>query len=332
MFDDYKIALRDFYKEQKNSNKLSPGMENPTCLILKKEFFNAYSSNHTNHDTDSIKRFFTPAASYEDQLKNIDHIELDKLKPFINLMKSGTILRDEASVVALAWLLGFVPYSEWKALKGEVTTQPLNDGSTSGNNSTFPDQTVATEEPISNGDQTVTPTDDPAYKRTFPKIFFIDIAIILLLLITLIWQGILGYRRYKPSPAQKCMYWDGYRYVPTECDRYSNEQTTIPLDARVLYNLKKIRWPDLLTKKDIGKVWYVRIDSQHEYFTDSGQYPLDPQKKLKPLSNYILSNHVSYFRFILKCLFWSTLIGVILYVRIKKYLVATNSVATSNRR
>jgi hypothetical protein len=83
---------------------------------------------------------------------------------------------------------------------------------------------------------------------------------------------------------------------------------------RVLKNFKKIRFSDLLTKKDIGKVWYAKIDGEHGFFTDSGSYPSDPNKKLKPLSAFILSNHISYHRFILQGLFWFGSLILLLYL------------------
>ena len=325
MFDDYKIALRDFYKAQKDSNKLSPGMENPTCLSLKKEFFNAYSSNHSNYDTDSIKKFFQPAANYEEQLKNIDRIERDKLRPFIKLMKEGTILRDEEAAIALAWLLGFMPYAEWKAArqKGETISEaPVfeeEDLNTGGESDSEVKDDVESKEAIKENEG-VQKTPLPPVKIPH-KINFIAIALVSFIAIYLIWQIIIPGKIDQPSPTQKCMYWNGDHYVPAECDNYAADKTLIPLDIRVLNKMQKVRWPDLLTKKDIGKVWYAKTDGHHEYFTDSGRYPSDPQKKLKPLSAYILSNHVSYYRFILQTLMWSIasiLLLVIVYFGIEK--------------
>jgi NADH:ubiquinone oxidoreductase subunit 3 (subunit A) len=105
-----------------------------------------------------------------------------------------------------------------------------------------------------------------------------------------------------PGAEEKCMYWDGNRYVPVECGNKAVSPTTIPLDINVLKGFKRISWPDTLTKNSIGEVWYARRAGEYEFFTDSTMHPVDTQRRLKPLTQYILSNHISYHRFILDVL------------------------------
>jgi hypothetical protein len=288
--DKYKIALLEFYKAQRDSDKLTPELENPNRTRLKEEFLRLYRVKHEKTDTELIRRFFDPEGKYEDQLDSIAKIELDKLRPLVGFMINGTMLRDDPPVHALAWLLKFPPYTQWKRTdKPEDTPGEKPD-------------TGGTKEPE------ITPSGPPLQKYIFGSI------ILLLIGSAICWNYPIISKFDPPSPTEKCMYWDGNRYVPAECDKTSAGRTTIPLDNRVLKNFKKVRWPDLLTKKDIGKVWYVRIDGDHEFFTDSATYPTDPQKRLKPLSAFILSNHVSYYRFLLKSLIWCVAIVVLLVI------------------
>lgn len=323
MIDEYQKALMEFYKAEKNSHRLSSELENPNRTKLKQEFLRLYRVKNEKSDTEIIKRFFDPESKFEDQLDSITKLELDKLRPLINFLTKETKLQTDEPVHAIAWLLGFTPYSEWKILDKDNTT-PLTVGGTEIPGSDKDDN-------VTTGAKSVSPTLLPKH---YPKINMYIIVTFILFCIgfAVVWKfGIAG-KVNQPTPKEKCMYWDGVHYKPIECDKYAINKYTIPLDVRVLNNLKKIRCPDLLTKKDIGKVWYVRIDGQHEFFTDSGRYPLDLQKKLKPLSAYILSSHVSYYRFILHCLFWFTsmiIFIVIVYVWIKKFFVTANSASES---
>jgi hypothetical protein len=101
------------------------------------------------------------------------------------------------------------------------------------------------------------------------------------------------------------MYWTGDRYESIDCNEKVSNFSIIPLDTQKLNHLQKITSPDTLTTNALGKVWYTKIAGEHQFFTDSGVHPLDTQKKLKPLTRYILSNHVSYYRYLLTLVIWS---------------------------
>jgi len=108
-----------------------------------------------------------------------------------------------------------------------------------------------------------------------------------------------------PILKSDCMYWTGDSYELIDCNEKVGNSSIIPLDTQKLNHLQKITSPDTLTKDALGKVWYTKIAGEHQFFTDSGAHPLDTQKKLKPLTRYILSNHVSYYRYLLTLVLWS---------------------------
>lgn len=107
-----------------------------------------------------------------------------------------------------------------------------------------------------------------------------------------------------PESDEKCMYWDGDHYEPVKCDAQINGVTIIPLDLKKLQHQRKINLPDTLTTYSLGKVWYKGFVKDHEYFTDSGAYPLDTQRILKPLTNTILTKYTSNYRYMLTRLVW----------------------------
>lgn len=120
----------------------------------------------------------------------------------------------------------------------------------------------------------------------------------------------------QPSAGENCMYWAVDHYEPVKCDEKIKDVTLIPINRKALNSLRKINVIDTLTSYSLGKVWYTRIDGKHEFFTDSGMHPVDTLKRLRPLSTYILSKHVSHYRYLLNLWTWSIsgIIAVVLYM------------------
>lgn len=117
---------------------------------------------------------------------------------------------------------------------------------------------------------------------------------------------------------EKCMYWTGSRYEAVACN-VKTSSAKIPLDTAVLHQLKKINEPDTLTQQSIGKVWYGKVNGKPEFYAASGTHPLDANKRLMPLTNYMLTKYVSYHRYQLKMLIWS--IGGLLIISVLTLLV-----------
>ncbi|QNR84078.1 hypothetical protein H9N25_19505 [Pedobacter riviphilus] len=107
-----------------------------------------------------------------------------------------------------------------------------------------------------------------------------------------------------PNLDEKCMYWDEDHYEPVKCNTQIAVTTIVPLNLNSLKKQRKINLPDTLTSYSIGKVWYKGHGKDHEFFTDSGAYPLDTQRVLKPLSNTILTKYTSNYRYLLTRLVW----------------------------
>ncbi|RBQ05814.1 hypothetical protein [Pedobacter miscanthi] len=107
-----------------------------------------------------------------------------------------------------------------------------------------------------------------------------------------------------PNSDEKCMYWDEDHYEPINCERTIANATIIPLNLKVLKKQQKITLPDTLTSYSLGKVWYKGFVKDHEFFTDSGTYPLDTQRVLKPLSSLILTKYTSNYRHLFTRLAW----------------------------
>ncbi|RZK68239.1 MAG: hypothetical protein EOO95_00315 [Pedobacter sp.] len=207
-----------------------------------------------------------------------------------------------------------VPINEDEDLSTDNKEEDTENNDTSENTKDS-EEVVITTGDLSNNDVEgkeakgkETPIDEEESDYQMPKRDKIIIVSILVLLVT----GFISYslrgRTEKTSVfntlflsgSENCMYWVGDHYERIACDQKGKVGVpVISLDHNKLNNLKRITRPDTLTKNSIGKVWYARFGGKNEFFTDSGTHPVDTAKRLKPITNYIITNHTSYHRFLL---------------------------------
>lgn len=151
-----------------------------------------------------------------------------------------------------------------------------------------------------------------------PLPFKLSKAIITVLLIALLGFSLYSYLNYGadmvylPATTQeKCMHWTGNRYEPIACDAQTSTTAIIGIDFQRLNHFKKINIPDKLTKYDLGKVWYAKIYGKVEFYTDSGMHPVETDRRLKPLTEYMLSKYVSYYRYLFTSSIW--ILGIVVF-------------------
>lgn len=144
------------------------------------------------------------------------------------------------------------------------------------------------------------------YVRIFSTSFIIITCIILLFIGSasfVLWENSPTTVR-TPNRDEKFMYWDEDHYEPVKDEKQNVGAAIIPLNIKTLTQQRKINLPDTMTTYSLGKVWYKGHGKDHEFFTDSGAYPLDTQRVLKPLSNTILTKYTSNYRYMLTRLVW----------------------------
>ena len=347
MFEDYKKEVLEFYRLKKASGDLSTALENPERSKLRKECLMVYARKNSKEDGEIIRGFFDPSGKYNDHVKSIECLDLDKFRPLVNYLTKGTTIRDEHAVKLLAWLLDFKSYSQWRAPKHVAEGFTNSEESATGEiinkgdlEHTFTEEGKGDEigaipeqqkendsefrkdPPVEDFRNLVTakgkcPVDSNAQNENIRRLLpesgdrrksiwrYIPIAIGLIVLVgivAIVFQIDPTGAANVPGPEEKCMYWDGNRYVPVKCEKELVNLAIIPLDRNVLKGFKRISWPDTLSKNSIGEVWYAKRAGKYEFFTDSTMHPVDTQRRLKPLTQYILSNHISYHRFILEVL------------------------------
>lgn len=88
---------------------------------------------------------------------------------------------------------------------------------------------------------------------------------------------------------KECMCWNGIRYIEVECRDNKQPNQIIGLNEDKLHNFEKIMEPDTLSKADVGKVWYSKIDNEVEFFTHAGHHPVHNKKSLKAATEHIIN-------------------------------------------
>jgi hypothetical protein len=90
---------------------------------------------------------------------------------------------------------------------------------------------------------------------------------------------------------QRCMYWTGDHYQAISCNDKIEDVPIIAMDTFKVNHLKRITRPDTLTGYSVRKVWYAKIDGKVEFYTHSGEHPVDHNRRLLPMSRLILSKY-----------------------------------------
>ncbi|OWK71383.1 hypothetical protein [Pedobacter sp. AJM] len=329
MFEEYKSSLLDFYHVKRKSQRLTLNLDQPGREKLRKECVEVFLRKNTQKDKDLIRSIFDPRNQFDDQVRSIERFKLDKFRPLVSFMVEGRSTRDEGLVKLLAWLIDFPSYNEWRELSEEelkfIFEEAAKKPEEDANDVTIDEGELKNEEEAI---QVEDSNDDQPKKEEFKKegqsggelendrdgeesnpeseyirLFsprYITISCILLLFI-----GSTSFVAWETSPAsirmpkadEGCMYWNEDHYEPVKCNTQMANATIIPLNLKKLQRQRKINLSDTLTSYSLGRVWYKGFVKNHEFFTDSGAYPLDTQRVLKPLSNTILTKYTSNYRY-----------------------------------
>jgi len=92
---------------------------------------------------------------------------------------------------------------------------------------------------------------------------------------------------------EQCMYWTGENYRPILCNQKIENTPIIALDPQQLSGLKKITQPDTLTRYSINKVGYAKLGQKDiEFYTTTGNHPTIYNKRILPMTAYILNKYI----------------------------------------
>ncbi|WP_343555568.1 hypothetical protein [Sphingobacterium sp.] len=90
---------------------------------------------------------------------------------------------------------------------------------------------------------------------------------------------------------EDCMCWNGKKYIEVDCQSKTQPYQVIGLDKNKLEGFVKITRPDTLGPKDVGRVWYSKINHEVEFFTGPGYHPTEFGRSLKAATMRILDSY-----------------------------------------
>jgi len=90
---------------------------------------------------------------------------------------------------------------------------------------------------------------------------------------------------------EDCMCWNGERYIQVDCQDKTQRYRVIGLDQEKLEHFRKITRPDTLGIKDMGTIWYSKIDNEIEFFTAPGYHPIQTMRSLKATTKHIFETY-----------------------------------------
>jgi len=276
MFDDYKRSVLAGYEKQKASGTLSLNLTHITPANLKSECTALCEAGIGKKDEKLLRSFFgqkEDATAYRQAIRNC---EADRFRPLANFLKQKTADTDEKNIELLAWLIGFEP-RPYQA--GQVYTATHKTAIETA--ADVPQANPLNNIPMSKGKR----------KIIIPAVVLLLTGAAIYLALHKQSPATLS-TRLSPGGKEECMYWTGERYQPVSCSQKLGDTAVIALDSFKVAHFKKIMQPDTLTGYSVKKVWYAKINGGIEFYTAPGFHPLHSEKRLLPLTVYILNKYV----------------------------------------
>lgn len=331
MPEDYQDVVLTTYIKMRDEGELHIILPRETTAQLKKASLKVYDSRYTPADADILSLFFKKDKMNCDFRKVISGANPDYFKALWKHIRGMTEKTNEENSDFLAWLIDFKPRPRMQYYKNlrEGIQQgreiPDEDNSSKQNNLEIkPDnekpevvalptindkiekQNESLEAEANNipqakdkkpeiksiiGNNIDPPIVDPTIHSTrwqipkkFHKTIYAFTAAAFVLASTYV---------IVKSTKKQCMYWNGEHYVSIACDERLDNASVIVFNEETANNLKRILRPDTLTENSVRKVWYNKVWTDSiDFYTDSGSVPTNSNKRLMPMTNYILNKYI----------------------------------------
>jgi hypothetical protein len=291
MYQDYIDRIKETYEEMRSSNTPKPRLAQPTLSRLREECVDVFIARFDKKDENVLREFFRHTGDIKTLGETIDGFDLSKFKPLLYFLQDKNKNPDKKHIELLAWLLDFKPrpfvlgenYDRNRGdKKGTANTQAGNGG-------------VATVP----GTRKDNPDPPPTKERKIPSAKGRSKKRKLIILLAILALAVMGYLLIVKKRAgsdlsgyEACMYWAGDHYEKISCRQRTGDTLVIGFDSLRYHHFRLITTPDTITYKSIGSVWYIRRESNREYYTSGGFHPLDVRRQLKPITAYIIDKHI----------------------------------------
>jgi len=287
-FTQFKEEVLALYQGKKNRQELDDLLVNPSPAKLRDYCLIRLSEGLPPEDIEVLQKFFDPfkrEKSLEEAIATYNPGSLKALQKFIlNLTQDP----EDRVVKLLAILVDYQPrpfrfHYDPPPINGPDNPPPI-DGPDNPPPTDGPDNPPPTD-----GPDNPPPTEEKDkmsqlryfYKKNKIAIRFSAATSLIVVIFIII--GII-------TPTD-CMCWNGERYIQIDCQDKTQRYQVIGLDKAKLEHFRKITRPDTLGVKDIGNIWYSKIDNEIEFFTAPGYHPIQPRRSLKATTKYIFETY-----------------------------------------
>jgi len=286
MFIDYQTLVLEDYKRKQEGNTLSQRLIHLTPANLKAECRAVCEERYNRKDEQLLSVFFGRQDDRDAYIAAIDRLNTNRFKPLVNFLRGEVSTTKEKNIELLAWLIDF-------------DRRPFRHGERYEKDETEKKEKVAVEE-ADTGEQTgpsASPEILPLVSAGIPQKqktskpgdkLRLVVVVLSLIIIAVVLYLIL---RRQPQTGN-CMYWTGDHYQEISCKVKMRGTLVIAYDSVRLNTLRKITTPDTITERAIGKVWYIKMDNELEFYTADGFHPVQIHRKLKPVSKYIICKYI----------------------------------------
>lgn len=294
MYIDYQSLVLKDYQEKKAGDTLSIRLRFPSSAQLRDECIAVCEERYRTKDEPVLRTFFGKRDNVAGYIEAIRNHDINKFKPLVNYLKGQVSNTDRKNTELLAWLINFEPrpfqlgrkYGTAGTVPGRVEEEKEEE-----------EQEVVTGRVDNSGEnvgvltmfQRIPEKRKPGFKNR----------VIITLAFLIIFIGVGSYwllNRKAPkivlTGKESCMYWAGDHYQPVSCNQKFKDTLVVALDSVMLHQFKKITKPDTITARAKGHVWYVKVDEGIEFYTSDGYHPIYHQKRLRPLTDYIIYKYV----------------------------------------
>jgi hypothetical protein len=273
MFPDYQALVVLAYQTKLKAGELSTNILLPKPAKLKEECLLVCQERYLKKDEKLFRSFFEPREDKAGYMSAINGADIDKFRPLCNFLKDGNIKTSERNIELLAWLIDFEPRPYqidrvYPAASAQVVEVPVVE------------EPIEVEEPIAVEPIIVNP---PGTNR---KLWYAFAAITLMILVG---GGIYIINENQPDG---CMVWSANHYKAVPCTQKNDSLSTIAVDTFRLAHFKRIDKPDTITGRALGSIWYIKLNGGIEYYTAGGAHPVYPERRLRPLTLYMLNKYI----------------------------------------
>lgn len=300
MFDEYELEVLREYQEKKDTGAFLTNLAYPAPAKLKNECIATFDRRYHKKDDIALRSFFDPRDGTEEAFRlSISKCDTDKFRPLNTILTKGRRKTDRKNIELLAWLIDFQPrpYATWLNEKGRKVTDtvpPTNYDKPEG----IP--------PVINTDEghIISPEVEPPVSLEENKISNPQKKVVMILLLLLVLSiGAYLIWSKKSSPANKTettdpamhhvtgpikhMYWDNDHYDTINA---SSSAPAVPLDTFRLAHFRQVD-TSKITAQSIGHTWYFNTGHGLACYTGGGPYPLDTNRRLKPMTLYMVNKY-----------------------------------------